>query len=94
MIDIDHPAIQVGIGSLFGQHPERGGQERAQAVFAVLNSVIEAGYLVEPCHTHLPNAGYQKACTREDLDLSNMPRGEGTHEMKFPKDIEGDTHNA
>lgn len=70
MIDIDHPAIQVGVGALFGQHPERGGQERAQAVFTVLNAVIEAGYLIEPSP---PASTYKKVCTRDDLDLSRMP---------------------
>jgi hypothetical protein len=39
-IDIDHPAVHAGAEALFGQHPERGGQERDQAVFAVLTAAL------------------------------------------------------
>lgn len=39
-IDIDHPAVIAGAEALLGHHPERGGQERLQAVFAVLMAAI------------------------------------------------------
>lgn len=38
--DIDHPAVQAGVEALFGQHPERGGPERQQAAFAVIQAAL------------------------------------------------------
>lgn len=46
--DINHPAIKVGVEALFGHHPERGGIEREQAVFVVLDAVMKEGYLIDP----------------------------------------------
>lgn len=34
------PAVDAGVEALFGHHPERGGPEREQAVYAVLNAAI------------------------------------------------------
>lgn len=45
-IDIDHPSVKAGAEALFGHHPERGGAEREQAVFAVLSEVINSGFLI------------------------------------------------
>lgn len=39
-IDIDHSMVDKGVDAMFGQHPERGGQERRQAVFQVLTAAL------------------------------------------------------
>lgn len=39
-LDIDHPAVDAGVEALFGHHPERGGQERRQAAFVVIQAAI------------------------------------------------------
>lgn len=35
----DAEAVEAAIAALFGQHPERGGSERAQAAYAVVQAV-------------------------------------------------------
>lgn len=39
--DIDSPIVDKGVEALFGHHPERGGSERRQAVFAVLTACLD-----------------------------------------------------
>jgi hypothetical protein len=38
--DIDSPIVDRGVEAMVGQHPERGGQERRQAVFNVLRAAL------------------------------------------------------
>lgn len=39
-LEIDDPAIDRGVDALLGHHPERGGQERRQAVFSVARAIF------------------------------------------------------
>jgi hypothetical protein len=47
MIDVDHPVIQICSEAMEGHHPERGGAERQQAIFTVLQAAINSGFLKE-----------------------------------------------
>lgn len=46
-IDIDSPVIKICAEAMEGHHPERGGPEREQAIFVILQAAIESGFLNE-----------------------------------------------